>query len=83
MAIKFEKIRPGMRLMDIHSETLGNTTRRRLGRWFVDIVSVDPETETAVVCWNSNAPKTYSKRQLERLYTKEPKAYRSQQKSRI
>lgn len=31
MTIKFEKITPGMELLDIHSYRMGNTTMTRLG----------------------------------------------------
>lgn len=80
MAIKFSKIEPGMILLDIHSYGVGNTTMRALGSWPVKIISVDREAQTARVVWNScNPEETYSRRQLERLYTKEPKAYRDQQ----
>lgn len=82
MAIKFEKITPGMRLMDIHSHRMGNTMMRELGCWFVDIISVDTEKRTAVVRWNDNAPEVYHEYELTRLYTKEPKAYREQKARR-
>ncbi len=82
MAIKFEKIKPGMRLMDIHIQRIGNTTMGRFGRWFVDIISVDEQNKTAVVRRNGNKPTTYYRRALERLYTKEPKRYRDQQERR-
>lgn len=75
MAIKFEKIKPGMVLLDIHSEQAGNTTMRRLGCWKVEVVSVDTENECAAVRWNGNAARMWSKRQLEKLYIKEPPSY--------
>lgn len=78
MAIKFSKIMPGMTLLDIHSVRAGNTTMRRLGKWPVTIVSVDPQAETAIVHWNGNPPSIWTKAKLERLYTKEPKKYRDQ-----
>jgi hypothetical protein len=82
MAIKFEKIEPGMRLMDIHRERMGNTTMSAWGRWDVVIVSVDRDKRTAVVRWNGNREETWDRHSLERLYTKEPKAYRDQQERR-
>ncbi len=39
--MKFEKIKPGMVLLDIHSYRMGNTTMRQLGLWEVMVVSVD------------------------------------------
>jgi hypothetical protein len=81
MAIKFEKIKAGMELCDVHSEPMGNTTMRRLGCWKVRIVSVDAESRTAMVSWNSNPARLWSARQLQRLYTKPPKRYLAQQAS--
>jgi hypothetical protein len=69
MAIKFEKIVPGMILYDRHSERMGNTTIRCVDEWKVKIVSIDPTTNTAEVQWNYNRPQTYDKRRLERLST--------------
>lgn len=82
MAIKFHKIKPGMTLLDIHSERAGNTTMRRIGLWEVRILSVNEKNESAVVSWNNNAEQVYYKRQLERLYTKPTKAYLAQQAKR-
>jgi hypothetical protein len=79
MAIKFDKIKPGMKLLDIHSERMGNTTMRRLGMWPVEILSVNSALGLAEVSWNGNAKQTWAKRQLERLYTKPTKKYLEQQ----
>lgn len=68
MAIKFEKIEPGMILYDRHREQAGNTTMRRLGEWTVQIISVDPVKRTAETRWNGNRVKTMTKRSLEKLY---------------
>lgn len=72
--MKFEKIKPGMILYDVHAERLGNTTLRTMDCWEVEIVSVDAERGTAVVIWNGNRhrPSTYYRRDLERLRAKEP-----------
>lgn len=82
MAIKFEKIVPGMKLADVHSQRQGNTNMRRLGLWHVLVISVDKEKRTAVVSWNSNSPQTWYEHQLKKLYPpdKLPKAYLEQQK---
>ena len=71
MAIKFEKIKPGMRLADIHKYGVGNTTVRAEGLWWVDVISVDAEKRTAVVRWNGNREETYSERELTRLCVKD------------
>lgn len=80
MAIKFDLIEPGMTLLDIHSEKMGNTTMSELGSWPVKIISVDKLKRTAVASWNGNPPETWYARDLQRLYRegKEPKRYRDQ-----
>lgn len=77
--MKFEHIKPGMELLDIHSERMGNTTLRRLGLWRVTVVSVDPESRTAMVRWNYNPEKRWNERQLTKLVTKPSKKYLAQQ----
>jgi hypothetical protein len=78
MAIKFEKIEPGMELLDIHRERMGNTTMSEWGLWKVRVISVDKAHRTAVVSWNGNAPKTWDAYRLQKLHTKPTKAYREQ-----
>lgn len=56
MAIKFEKIQPGMRLYDRHRERMGNTNMRTLGEWPVKVIEVDAERRRALVSWNGNKP---------------------------
>lgn len=82
MAIKFEKIEPGMTLLDIHREKMGNTTMSEWGLWKVQVISVDRDKRTAVVSWNSNPAQTWDARRLERLCTKPTKAYRAQEEHR-
>lgn len=78
MAIKFEKIQPGMRLADIHSVRMGHTTMRRKGLWWVHVKEVeDKEIEgphgkfrrrRALVSWNGNAFEWWSEHRLTRLF---------------
>lgn len=75
MAIKFEKIEPGMILFDIHSEPAGNTTMRRLGCWEVRVVSVNKEKREALVRWNGNPATVWSARRLSKLYREKTKKY--------
>lgn len=82
MAIKFEKIEPGMTLLDIHREKMGNTTMSEWGLWKVLVVSVDREKRTALVSWNHNPQRTWDAHRLEKLYTKPTKAYLAQQERR-
>lgn len=72
MAIKFEKIQPGMVLLDIRTEQAGNTTMRRIGVWDVRVISVNAEKRTAVVSWNGNREKTMYARDLQKLYARVP-----------
>lgn len=80
MAIKFEKVEPGMVLFDCRRTKMGNTTLSEWSCWTVKIVSVDRKARTARVVWNScNPEETYTWRDIERLHRKEPKAYRDQE----
>lgn len=78
MAIKFEKIVPGMILFDIHSHKMGNTNLRELGKWDVKVISIDAEARTVVVSWNGNRPEVYYEHDLKRLHVTETKKYREQ-----
>ncbi len=49
--MKFEKIKAGMTLYDVHSYGMGSTTVRSMGCWEVAIDSVNTEKRTAVVRW--------------------------------
>lgn len=80
MAIKFEKVTAGMRLMDIHRHKLGNTTMSELGMWDVLIVSVDPKGAT--VRWNDNREQWWPAKRVSRLYAKPPAAYVEQESRR-
>ncbi len=82
MAIKFEKIEPGMILLDIHREKMGNTTMSEWGLWKVRVVSVDREKRSAIVSWNGNPVQTWDASRLTKLYTKPTKAYLEQQERR-
>jgi hypothetical protein len=68
MAIKFEKIQPGMKLYDRRKQTMGNTALRSLREWTVKIISVDPARRSAVVSWNGNRHQTYGEASLRKLY---------------
>ena len=75
MAIKFEKITPGMTLFDIHSERAGNTLMRRIGCWEVKVRSVNSEQRSAVVSWNGNRDEVWYANRLQRLYATKPPSY--------
>lgn len=78
MAVSFDKLKPGMRLLDIHRYRMGNTTMTKLGLWYVEVISVDTEKRTAVCRWNNNPPTTYVERKFRKLYLKPTKAYLGQ-----
>lgn len=40
--------------------------------WPVEVISVDSVTETAVCSWNSNPPRTYTRKHLEKWRVKPP-----------
>lgn len=82
MAIKFEKIQPGMVLLDIHKQQMGNTTISAWGLWEVYVVSVDLNDRSAMCRWNGNKEKRFTEHQLTRLYTKKTKAYLAQEERR-
>ena len=75
MAIKFDKITPGMVLFDIHRERASNTMMTRLGCWEVRVISVDAERRTARVSWNGNREETWYAVRLQRLFAKKPPSY--------
>lgn len=80
MSVAFSKLRPGLILLDIHRESMGNTKMQRLGCWKVHVISVDTAERTAQCSWNGNPARTYRERELRRLYLKPTGAYLAQQK---
>ncbi len=82
MAIKFEKIKPGMRLKQITTTQMGNTTMRRTTVYDVLIkeVVVEPVNEHGVVVrkarvsWNSNRDEWWTHHRLEKLYREDSPA---------
>ena len=70
--MKFEKIKPGMTLYDVHSYRMGNTTLKTMGCWTVRVISVDTEKRTAVVSWNGNRETTYYENALTKLKESKP-----------
>lgn len=82
MAIKFEKLQPGMRLLDVRRHKMGNTTLSEWGWWTVEILSINAAKQCATVRWNNNSPTEWPRHWLEKLYTKLPKAARDQEERR-
>lgn len=73
MAIKFEKIQPGMTLYSKTRGRMGNTTIKTDMVHSVRIISVDPQARTAVASWNGNTPEVWYEYRLKRLFAKKPK----------
>jgi len=69
---KFHTVKAGDVLWDVHREKMGNTTMSRLGAWQVRVISIDYENETAMCSWNTNPPRLYFKRGIERLRRTKP-----------
>ena len=82
MSVAFSKLRPGLVLLDIHRERMGNTKMQHLGCWNVRVISVDDTTRTALCSWNGNPARTYRERDFRRLYLKPTRAYLAQQELR-
>ena len=71
MAIKYERIKDGDVLYDVHRTKMGNTTMSRLGCWTVMVIRL--HDDGATVSWNSNAATFYTRRRLEKLRRAPPK----------
>lgn len=67
MSVKWERVKDGDLLWDVHSERMGNTTLHRMGSWEVRVISIDHAAGKAIVRWNGNREQTYSRRSVERL----------------
>lgn len=79
MAIKFEKLKVGMVLLDIHRN---RDVMRTLASWPVKIVSIDTVKRTVMASWNGNPARLYTEKQITRFYTKPTKALLEAQEKR-
>ena len=78
MAIKYERIKQGMVLFDVHKQKMGNTSMSRWGCWEVRIIVLLPTDHAAIVSWNGTPQQTWREHKLTRLYEKKPKKYTEQ-----
>ena len=65
-----EKIQPGQILYDYHSVRAGNTTIRKEGHWFVEVIEVDLKNRKALCSWNGNPAKWYYEKGIKALKVK-------------
>lgn len=77
MAIKWETVKAGDRLYDVHSYRMGNTTMRSVGVWDVRIVQVSHDAGWARVSWNGNPEEVWRRGRVEKLRRKKPELERS------
>jgi hypothetical protein len=70
--MKFEKLRPGMVVYDVHKRQMGNIKISTVGVWSVRIISVDAENQRVTAVWNGNPAKTFPRHEAEKWRGKEP-----------
>lgn len=70
--MRFEKLRPGMTVYDVHRRKMGNTTMSTVGLWRVLIVSVDHEAKRLTASWNGNPARTFYPKDVAKWREKEP-----------
>lgn len=75
--MKFDKIKAGDTLYDVHSYRMGNTTMRSIGVWDVYIVSINHAEGYAMAKWNGNPAQRWDGRRLAKLRAKEPRLIRT------
>jgi len=71
MAIKFEKIKPGMTLYDVRKNT--GMTRNKWSVWPVFVDEVDEENRTVMASWNGNAKEKMFEGRITKFRAKKPK----------
>lgn len=71
MAIKFEKIKPGMVLYDVRRAT--GWTRFKWNTWPVYIKEVNSEKREVLASWNSNKPEWMTEHRVTKYRAKMPK----------
>jgi len=70
--VKFEKLKPGMTVYDVHSHKMGNTSIKTVGIWNVSIIEVDLSRRTVLASWNGNTPRTYSEQSARKWRANKP-----------
>jgi hypothetical protein len=67
----FDKLKPRMTLYDVHSYTMGNTSRRSVGVWTVRVIEVNAN-RAILASWNGNKPRKMYEREWSKLRAKAP-----------
>lgn len=70
MAIKFEKIQPGMTLYDVSKET--GFTRWKWAIWPVVVHEINIEERRVFASWNGNKPEWMSEHRITKYRLKPP-----------
>lgn len=70
--MKFEKLKPGMVVYDVHSYAMGNTTIRSIGVWEIRIISVDETSRSCMASWNGNQRRQYFEHNIKQWKEKKP-----------
>jgi hypothetical protein len=60
MSVAFKKITAPMTLYDVRKGAGRGSYRQKWDTWLIRVLSVDHETGTALVSWNSNRPTTWT-----------------------
>lgn len=75
--MKFDNLKVGQVLFDVHSYKMGNTTIRSLGVWTVYVKEIDAERRRAFISWNGNAATWWYGDKIAKLKETEPYLVRS------
>jgi hypothetical protein len=72
MAIKFEKIKPGMTLYDVRKSTGFNSYRNKWDTWEVDVIEVYEDERQVLASWNGNKPEVMVEGRITKYRAKRP-----------
>lgn len=72
MAVKWTTVQAGQTLYDTHRVKSDRANVSQTATWDVVIVSIDHDAGSAMVRWNGNSPRRYSRRDVERLRRSRP-----------
>lgn len=70
--MKFDNLKVGMTLFDVHSVRMGNSSRRTVGVWPCYVKEIDITERRALISWNSNPAEWFSERRIDKFRAKKP-----------